>query len=215
MAYFRYVPNILYRSLQQKGSTFDTAKATNLFRRGKIRDDIFNVVVYFNKYTIKGDDRPDNISYELYGTAEYDWVILLSNNIINVRDEWPLNDSSFEKYLNSKYTSSERLQVRHYETTEVRDSKNRLIRKKGDIVNLETYDSYSYSYFNGSSIVTLDKTSLIPITNYDYEVTLNEEKRKIYVLKPEFITSVVKSLKDIMNYADSSQYVDESTKKTI
>ena len=215
MAYFQYVPNILYRSLQQKGSTFDTAKVTDLFRRGKIRDDIFNVVVYFNKYTIKGDDRPDNVSYEVYGTAEYDWIILLSNNIINIRDEWPLNDSCFEKYLNSKYTSSEREEIRHYETTEIRDSKNRLIRKGGDIVNLETYDSYSYSYFNGSTIVNLDKTSLISVTNYDHEVKLNEEKRKIYVLKPEFVVTVIKDLKEIMEYSDSSQFIDSTTKKTI
>jgi len=215
MAYFQYVPNILYRSLQQKGSAFDTAKVTNLFRRGKIRDDIFNVVIFFDKYDIKGDDRPDNVSNEIYGSPEFDWVVLLANNIINVRDEWPLDQRSFEKYLNSKYTTEERFQVKHYETTEIRDGKNRLIRQEGIIVNTESYSTYSFSYFNGSAVVTAGTSSLTPITNYDYEVKLNEDKRNIFVLKPKFLTTVIADIKSIMKYTESSQFVDKSTKKTI
>jgi len=215
MAYFKYVPDLLYRSLQQQGSSFDTAKVKNLFRRGKIRDDIYNVVVYFDKYSIKGDDRPDNVANEIYGSSEYDWIVLLSNNIINVRDEWPLDNRSFENYLKSKYTTAERSQIKHYETSEIRDSRNRLIRKDELIINNESYDDYTFSYFDGVTLITLDKTDLTPITNYDYEVGLNEDKRNIYLLKSRFLNTVVQNLGNIMKYENSSQYINKTTKKTV
>lgn len=215
MAYFQYLPNLLYRSLQQKGSDFDTAKVTNLFRRGEIRPDIFNTVIYFDRYSIKGNDRPDNVANEVYGSSEYDWIVLLSNNIINVRNEWPMDDNTFEIYIKSKYTNQERYQVKYYETTELRDIRNKLVRKKGIKVNLESYNDYSFSYFDGSTIIELNKSSLNSVTNYDYELSINEEKRNIYLLKPKFLTTTIDDLKNIMNYSDSSQYVDKSTKKTI
>ncbi|WJZ48274.1 baseplate wedge subunit [Synechococcus phage DSL-LC02] len=215
MAYFRYVPDLLYKSLQQSGSSFDTARVKNLFRRGKIREDIFNTVIYFDKYSIKGDDRPDNVAFEIYGNSEYDWVVLLSNNIINIRDEWPLDDISFEKYISAKYTDEQRFEVHHYETEEIKDSENRLIRESGMIVSVDSYDDYSFSYFNGVEIVTETNTSLLPITNYAYEVDLNEKKRSIFLLKPQFLTTVTQDLKGIMKYSESSQFVDKNTKKTI
>lgn len=215
MAYFRYVPDLLYKSLQQSGSSFDTARVKNLFRRGKIREDIFNTVIYFDKYSIKGDDRPDNVAFEIYGNSEYDWVVLLSNNIINIRDEWPLDDISFEKYISAKYTDEQRFEVHHYETKEIKDSENRLIRESGMIVSVDSYDDYSFSYFNGVEIVTETNTSLVPVTNYTYEVDLNEKKRSIFLLKPQFLATVTQDLKNIMKYSESSQFVDKNTKKTI
>jgi len=215
MAYFRYVPDLLYKSLQQSGSSFDTARVKNLFRRGKIREDIFNTVIYFDKYSIKGDDRPDNVAFEIYGNSEFDWVVLLSNNIINIRDEWPLDDISFEKYISAKYTYIQRFEHHHYETKEIKDSENRLIRESGMIISVDSYDNYSFSYFNGVQIVTESKTSLVPVTNYAYEVNLNEKKRSIFLLKPQFLSTVTQDLKNIMKYTESSQFVDKNTKKTI
>jgi hypothetical protein len=51
------------------------------------------------------------------------------------------------------------------------------------------------------------------VTNYEYEVLENEKKRKIQILKPQFLSVFMSDMKDIMKYDESSQYVDQNTKR--
>ena len=103
-AYFRNVPDFEYVS-----RTADTKqiseyqKVKNLFKRGKLKNDIFNDLTYFTKYQIVGNDRPDNVAFNVYEDETLDWVILLSNNITNIQTEWPLNHQSFYNFLIDKY----------------------------------------------------------------------------------------------------------------
>ena len=70
----------------------------NLFRRNKLRDDLQNVFTLFNKYEIVDGARPDTVAEEFYGSAELDWVVLMTAGIINVRDEWPLSNYQLYQY---------------------------------------------------------------------------------------------------------------------
>lgn len=215
MAYFQYLPKLRYPSLSQKGDDYEYTTVTNLFRRGKIRDDILNTAVLFNKYTIEGDDRPDNVADKVYGDSDLDWIVLLSNNIINIRDEWPMNNKSFENYMKEKYpTNAERYAIKHYVTTEIKDSKGKLIRPEGIIVSLDSYQDYTFEYFSNGSIQTVTETSLISVTIDAYEFELNENKRNIYLIKPKFITTVINDIEKIMKYNESSQYISKDIKKT-
>ena len=132
-AYFRNVPDFEYVS-----RTADTKqiseyqKVKNLFKRGKLKNDIFNDLTYFTKYQIVGDDRPDNVAFKVYDDETLDWVILLSNNITNIQTEWPLNHQSFYNFLIDKYGSEEEIYgIHHYETQEVRNSDEAIIVPKG------------------------------------------------------------------------------------
>ena len=110
--YFRYVPDFNYVSrLEGKKNINDYEVTKNLFKRVKIKSEIFNDLTYFTKYKIVGDDRPDNVSYEIYGTTDYDWLILLSNNIINVGSEWPLTQESFVNYMTKVWYRRKLLQT--------------------------------------------------------------------------------------------------------
>ena len=83
--YFNNIPNIEYdqKPIRYPFSESDYVVAKNFFRRFKINDDIFSNVVYFNKYTIKDRERLDAISRKFYGSVDYDWVLILTNNKIN------------------------------------------------------------------------------------------------------------------------------------
>jgi len=215
MSYFQYLPKLRYPSLSQKGDDYEYTTVTNLFRRGKVRDDILNTSVLFNKYSIEGDDRPDNVAEKVYGDSDLDWIVLLSNNIINVRDEWPLDHRSYDIYISEKYpTNAERYAVKHYITTEVKDNKGKLIRPEGIIVSLDSYYDYKFEYFSNGNIVTLTEESLSIVTVDSYEYQLNEDKRNIYLVKPRFITTVINDLEKIMKYTESSQYISKDIKKT-
>ena len=323
-SYFRQVPDFEYVSRdsnQRQISEYATVK--NLFRRGKLRDDIFGNLSYFTKYQIIGDERPDNVAYKLYNDETLDWVILLSNNIMNIQTEWPLPQTVFDKLMLEKYGSYEQLYsgIHHYETKEIKDSVGNLIISEGitmptqwksgnglvqsikteiqilsynivtkkvsilltdgienlvvgseviisnstnsnfngsfTVAEIEAEDSgktlafnfdldisatenivsiggrefvefisndpmttstnYYYQYYdNGlNSVVRVTSSNfLTPVTNYEYEINLEEEKRNIFILKPRYLNIVFNDLEDIMTYKKgSSQYVTRTLKK--
>ena len=122
--YFRQLPDLDYinRDGDDK-SISDFIKVKNLFKRGRLREDIFQDTTFFEKYQIEGDDRPDNVSNKFYGSENLDWVVLLSNNILNIQSEWPMTQQSFDEYLLDKYGSIEKInEVHHYESVEVKNS---------------------------------------------------------------------------------------------
>ncbi len=105
--YFKQVPDFEYVSRLPDAKISDYIPVKNLFKKGYLRDDIFQDLTFFTKYQVQGDDRPDNIAYDLYNDPSLDWVILLSNNIINIQTEWPMPQADLDRYLLEKYGSYE------------------------------------------------------------------------------------------------------------
>ena len=101
--YFRQIPSFEYVSRVPDARIGDYIEVKNLFKKGTLRSDIFQDVTFFEKYKIIGDDRPDNVAYKIYNDSSLDWIVLLSNNIINIQTEWPLSQNSFDTYLRGKY----------------------------------------------------------------------------------------------------------------
>ena len=207
MSYFRELPDLQYQSpVSDRNSSLDYVTAKNLFRRVKLRDDLQNVFTLFNKYQIPEGARPDTVAEVLYGRADYDWVVLLSANITNVRDQWPLSDKDLYLYAEEKYGIILN-DVRFYETTEVKDSKNRLILPAGKVVDA------NFTIPNPNNpLTTLNPVA--GVSNYEYEVRQNEKKRGIYVLKRIYLQQYVNDFKDIMYYQKSSQYVSNRLVRT-
>ena len=138
--YFRQVPNLEYVNRDRGNSSIsDYTNVKNLFKRGRIRPDIFGNVSFFTKYKVIGDDRPDNVAHKVYGDSSLDWVVLLSNNILNIQSEWPLAQSSLDNVLLNKYGSYEKLNaLHHYETIEIKNSRGGIILPGG----LETSNTW-------------------------------------------------------------------------
>lgn len=211
--YFRQVPDFEYvsRTADTKNiSEYRTVK--NLFKRGKLRDDIFGNLAFFTKYQIVGDDRPDNVAFEVYGDETLDWLILLSNNILNVQNEWPLTQNSFQNFLSNKYGSDANIfGVHHHETIQVIDSSGVTIVPAGLTVDsdyrVEFYDSAIEQYVTRTNIT-------VPITNYNYENKIEDAKRNIFVLKGTYLNLVLNDLEEFMPYKEgSTQYVSETLKR--
>jgi hypothetical protein len=210
MTYFREVSDLLYQSQQpNRNSSYDYVRVKNLFRRAKIREDFFQNINIFTKYKIIGEERPEQVSEKIYGSPEYDWVILVSNNIINVRTEWPLSDGEFSEYIYRKYSQDELDSVHHYESTVVYDSRGKLIIPAGKIVD----QSFSVTYFDQNLNQTITNTPVRSISTYEYEIKQNDKKRNIYVLRNRYLQTALDDMRTIMSYGFSSQYVDDNTKK--
>ena len=122
--YFNRLPNFEYVNRLPDAKISDYIQVKNLFKKCVIREDIFQDITFFTKYQIQGDDRPDNVAAKVYGDPTLDWIVLQSNNVINVQTEWPLSQNRFDEYCLAKYGSYDSLYngVHHYETIEIKNS---------------------------------------------------------------------------------------------
>ena len=207
MGYFRELPNLRYPSfLKEKKSSLDYIEVKNVFRRIKLRDDLQKNFTIFNKYEIEEGMRPDTVAEELYGNPEFDWIVLTVAGILNVRNEWPLNNRDLYNYCLDKYDDSLN-SVRFFETKEVKNADGKLILPKGKVVD------------SGFTIPNPDNVSanlnpVVGISNFEYETRLNDEKRNIYVLREGYIQTFLNDIREIMTYDESSEFVDERTIQT-
>ena len=327
-SYFRQVPDFDYVNRNTgKNLISDYLPVKNLFKRGKLREDIFGNLAFFTKYQIVGDERPDNVAFDFYNDPTLDWVVLISNNILNIQDEWPLPQAVFDKVMLEKYGSYDELYngIHHYEANEVKNSGGTVLipqgtripknwRENGNFVQinnskinqifsgdantpsttvnvtLETgildlkvgsqviISNVSETEYNGRFIVTTanipfgdgiarsftyelleapnvamptlstskqeevlfrsddsssnsyyyefydegiegyqlisSSTIIKEVTNYDYESKIEDDKRNIFILKPEYLNIVLNDIEDIMQYKKGgTQYKSPTLKK--
>lgn len=250
--YFRFIPDFEYisRGPDKIGSS-DFTKVKNFFVRGSIREDLFNNITVFDRYIVEGDDRPDNVAYKVYGDQNLDWIVLLSNNILDVYSEWPLSQLNFEAYLLEKYGSFEELySPRYYETLEIKDSQGVVIIPQGLVVSNQYIDldrtiieiqeifdpstettstvevevpnpnylklkpTYFQFFDYGTGKDVLYSEVIKPVSNYEYELKINEEKRQIFVLKKEYLSVILDQMEENLEYKKGSkQYVSRTLKR--
>ena len=135
MAYFKFLPDIQYISpFESRQSNDEYVLAKNLFKRIKISDDGSGAAFLFNKYVIQEGERPDTVSAKVYGNSNYDWLVIVGAGIINQRDEWPLSSQELYEFSLNKY-GNDLTAIKHYRTTEVKDSNGRLILPAGQVVD--------------------------------------------------------------------------------
>ena len=211
-SYFSEVPDFEYVSRLPDAKISDYIRVKNLFRRGFLREDIFQDLTFFTKYQVRGDDRPDNVAFEIYKDSTLDWLVLTANNIVNIQDEWPIPNSVFDELMTERYGTYENLigGIHHHETIEVKDARDVVIVNKG----LQVESTYSVTFFDERAGDMKTVTPTIPITNYQYEQKVNEAKRNIYLLKPKYLQVVRDDIEDLMTYREgSTQYVSETLKR--
>ena len=206
MTYFRELPEVEYPSpLSDRSSDREYITIKNIFRRVKLRYDLYNSLTAFEKYEIKSNQRPDMVANEYYGNPDLDWLVLVSNNITNVRDQWPLTDKELYEYALEKYGPNLNKNA-FYETTEVRDDQNRLVYPEGIVVDSDfTIPDPDNPFFTFNPVRG--------ITYYEYEVRKNNEKRSISLLRNEYVQQAINDLREELSYDRSSQYINNKVIK--
>ena len=209
--YFKQLPNFDYISrINERKSNRDYLEVKNLFRRPLIREDIFTNFMSFTKYKIVGDERPDEVAYKVYGDEDLDWVVLLANNIINVRDEWPMSQGDFNNYLSEKYgdTGGADL-IKHYETIQIKDSKGKIFVPKGKIVD----STFKATFLDSGTNQLVEVSPIEGISYRTYEERLQDDKRNINILESRFLSYVIDEVETLLDYEPSSEYINPKLKR--
>ena len=210
--YFNLLPDFDYVSRLPDAKISDYIRVKNLFKKGIIREDIFQDVSFFTKYQIVGDDRPDNVAFKVYGDSSLDWIVLQSNNIVNIQTEWPLSQRNFDRFMLEKYNTYDNLYngIHHYETIETKNSNGVVIIPGGQQVPSD----YSVTFYDNKLKQMITSSEKTTVTNYDYDDQIQTDKRNIFLLKREYLPVVRDDIEDIMPYRKgSTQYVSETLKR--
>jgi len=207
--FFSLTPNVLYaeKPISYPFSQSDFVIAKNFFRRYKINEDLFSYAVIFKQYTIQDGERPDVIAKKAYGNVFYDWVILLTNNMVNAQYDWPLSNFALNKMLESEFDDPYGT-IHHYETYEIAQYPSGL--------------HVDETFYNGTHKLNIDGTYQIkngneicrPVTIAEYYTDENEKKRQIYLLKPEYFRSFVDAYRKGNIYKKSGGFVNSRLKAT-
>jgi hypothetical protein len=209
--YFNYFPKTLYTN-ELNNSGIDSV--TNIISRFSFEENLKENISAFYEYDIQESDTPEIIAHKYYGDSEKHWVVLLFNDIMDPQYDWPLQYSSFIKYIDNKYSANNYANTANTSVTGLSWSQNTnniksyfkiITQSSGDNdfvekieVDGNTYaniaaSTSNYTLQNGSNLtITITKETQ---TYYDFELEENENKRKIKLLKSEFIYEVEKEFK--------------------
>ena len=125
---FELLPDIEYAQspISYPFSESDYVIAKNFFRGFEIDENIFDYAVYFDKYVIQTGERLDTIANKFYGDPTYDWVLAITNNLVNPGYDLPMDDNALRIYIEDLYGDEAYSGIHHYETIE---------KKSGQIVD--------------------------------------------------------------------------------
>ena len=200
--YLSSLPNLLYPSLNPNfNSSSDVDEVKNFFVRVSVNEDVFQNVNLYEKYKVIGDDRPDNVAEKVYGDSNLDWLVLLTNNIIDFYNEWPMSDSKFYEHLTQKYAGKDYNDTIYYVTEEIKDSSNRIILKGGLRVDSD------FTFYDPERQV--ERNAVIAKTYFDVEQEKNDKKRNIFLLKKEYVIEVGSATLETLFYEKTQKFVNK------
>lgn len=212
--YFSFVPDIKYdeKPIKFPFSQSEYITAKNFFRRFKVDEDYFQYSVYFNRYAVTDTDRLDTISEKFYGNPFYDWVIAITNNIINTQFDWPVKEWQIRDMVENPDDTN------HYETIEVINSEGNVVLQPGLTVD-ERFVNSVFKYVDATTPTVIYTTRAGTnvtrrVTNLDQATRENDAKRQIYILKPIYLQSFVTEFRKQNLYSESSNFISSTLKQT-
>tara|TARA_B100001996_G_C18580441_1_gene562024 strand:+ start:389 stop:1063 length:675 start_codon:yes stop_codon:yes gene_type:complete len=218
--YFSLLPNISYdqKPISYPFSSSDYILAKNFFRKNKISNNMFGYATFYKKYTMQQNISIEEVARQYYGSPYYDWVIILTNNLINPKFDVPQDEWTLRKMVEHKYGEvAAHNGIHHYETIETKsgvtlDNLSVLALEGGLIVDKKFHES-PFTYWNGTQQVTVNGNTVSKaVTNFEYETAENEKKRDIYILKKSYFGRFVEEFKKQSRYSKSSDYVNSNLK---
>tara|TARA_B100000424_G_scaffold128251_1_gene97045 strand:- start:4198 stop:4821 length:624 start_codon:yes stop_codon:yes gene_type:complete len=197
--YFTNIPNIYYKFDQitnvsgKKVDKIHEKLATDITLRQKLKSSLKDDLLTFYSYRVKDGERPDTISQIYYGSIKYTWLVFLSNNIFDPIFEWPMSHSELETHIASKYGSlnSAISTVHHYEEiiqsfVEAGFGNPRIEERTIEIDNTRFL-----------SLSTSGATNTKTITNYEYELNYNEQKKEIVLIEDIYADDILQNARDL------------------
>ena len=198
MKYFNSLPKVVYTDKNNIKTVY-----TNLMARASITPTILNNLLVYYEYDIQDEDTPEIIAHKYYGDINRFWIVLYCNQLLDPQWDWPLSSNKFQKYVTNKYTNTLN-SVHHYEKIITKTTKTLITNTTTVDTEIISQSEYNLlppesndTYTLGVETISINTVKKV-ITNYEYEVTQNEAKRKIKILNKEYSSKLEKEFMDLM-----------------
>ena len=211
--YFNYFPKIVY-SANNNTAGLDTV--TSITSRFNFTDNFKLNSSIFYTYDVQESDTPEIIAGKFYKNPERHWIVLMFNDIVDPQYDWPLKSSDLINFIDTKYTANgaanttvqtglawamsiNNVQAYYKVVTKTNQDNIDFIEKIQ--VDANTYANVAattQSFTLNSGDIITQKITKEKQTYYDYEVSENENKRTIKLIKPEFISAIEKEFKRVI-----------------
>jgi len=168
---------------------YDGKLARNLMVSSRVVEDAFANPSAFLKYTVEDDESPEEVAFLFYGSVFFSWLVLFSNQIVDVYNEWPKTYKQMTNYYIQKYGSvaAAKGEILHYKNS-----------KYGFTINDSTYTRYANTDFVDATI-SVDRTGWSPITAFDHEEERNDNLRNIKLIDPSFLGQIKGEMELLFN----------------
>jgi len=201
--FFSSIPNIYVADPSKETVPTNYVAIKNLFRRAKVVPNYFEDATFFEKYSIPQDEKPYHVAHNIYGSAKYEWVILIMNDITNVYTQWPLTNYELESKVRDLYGTAAN-ETRYWRTIQHKNPEGKIIIEGGLIVP----PNYVPKVPAGTPLPPPNMYKE-PVSNYIYELELNESKRDIYLIYPALVPRFITEYQRIMQYYSSEDLVQD------
>ena len=169
MSYFSYFPTRLYDPVGNNNPKL----VTDIFSRIRLRSAVKKEVIMLDPYDVKEGESPEIVADKHHGSPFYHWVVMMTNGLSDVNHDWPKTTRQMQLYMEDKYGST-------------------------------LYDVHHYTIFqtSGDTTKTIECNSTqagaVAVTNYDYEIDLNEQKRSINLLRNDYLGAFIEEFKSLL-----------------
>ena len=153
---------------------------TDLMTRVKVREKVINEMSLYDKYDVPSGERPEDTAFKHFGSAEYHWVVLMTNNITDAYYDWPMSEQNFEAFLQDKYTNPDA--IHHYETTQ-----------SSGKTKANGPEDYSYLIE-----VNSDAAGAQSVSNRQYEQRIQDSRRQIQLLSPSYLNTFLEEFNELV-----------------
>ena len=207
--YFSKYPSIYYSFDDYKTSKY----VTNILSRFSLESALKENTSVFYNYDIRDGDTPEILASKLYGSSERHWMVLAMNDIVDPQFDWPLQYETLITFVDEKYMANANSNTAGAGLTWSRGNIQSYYRVEtttmpGNIIDVKEYEIDANTYANtvislNNSVTLSDNTVVIFDTTkitksyYEHEFELNEQKRKIKLIKPEFVSALETELEQV------------------
>jgi len=187
MRHFEYYPKIQYSD----------NLAVNIMVRGKIRDAVLKNSALYYKYTISDDMTAEIISHKYYDDPNKVWAIYYANNILDPVRDWPMTETQFQKFIIEKYGSIKKSATKFNADGSICwDSIHHFKLKDSDTKLEYVIDKQTFIQPYDTPSGTIPDQAY-PVTFYEHELFLNNEKRNIIILDKKHLNQIVSEIRNL------------------
>ena len=153
---------------------------TDLMTRVKVREKVIDEISLYDKYDVPSGERPEDTAFKHFGSAQYHWVVLLTNSITDAFYDWPMSEQNFETFITDKYSNPDG--IHHYELTQ-----------SSGKTKANGPDDYSYLIE-----VNSDTAGAQSVSNREYEQRIQDTNRQINLLNPAYLNTFIEEFNKLV-----------------